>query len=134
MKYGRPRTFMALSLLYQGIDWNGSNWHVDHIIPQADAQINVLRGRNIPEHRVQEIVAALNSLGNLQLLRGDENIEKGAMPFRSWITGRCIDFHHQHMIPERIDHCDVLWLPEFVREREKLIRKRILELVGRGAA
>lgn len=134
MQYGKPRTFVALSLLYQGIDWNGATWHVDHIIPQADAQKNVLRGRNIPEHRIQEILAAVNSLGNLQLLRGDENIEKGALPFRSWITGRRVDFHEQHMIPERLDLCDVMQLPEFVREREKLIRKRLLALVGGLAA
>lgn len=130
MQYGKPRTFVALSLLYQDIDWNGSTWHVDHIIPQADAQKNVLKGRNLPEHRIQEIIGAVNSLGNLQLLRGDENIEKGALPFRSWITGRRVDFYDQHMIPERLDLCDVLTLPEFVREREKLIRKRLLELVG----
>ncbi|KAF0173502.1 MAG: hypothetical protein FD162_1786 [Rhodobacteraceae bacterium] len=134
MQYGRPRTFVALSLLYQGIDWNGSNWQIDHIIPQADAQKNVLRGRNLPEHRIQEILGAVNSLGNLQLLRGDENNEKGALPFRSWITGRRMDFHDQHMIPDRLDLCDVMWLPEFVREREKLIRKRLLELVGPFAA
>lgn len=130
MQYGKPRTFVALSLLYRGIDWGGSSWHVDHIIPQADAQKNVLRGRNIPEHRVQEILGAVNSLGNLQLLRGDENIEKGALPFRSWVTGRRVDFYEQHMIPERLDLCDVVSLPEFVREREKLIRKRLLTLVG----
>ncbi|MGA0613162.1 DUF262 domain-containing protein [Paracoccus sp. KR1-242] len=134
MQYGKPRTFVALSLLYQGVDWGGASWHVDHIIPQADAQKNVLRGRNLPEHRIQEIVAASNSLGNLQLLRGDENIEKGAIPFRSWITGRRVDFYAQHMIPERQDLCDVTSLPEFVREREKLIRGRILELLGRMPA
>lgn len=132
MQYGRPRTFVALSLLYQDIDWNGASWHIDHIIPQADAQKNVLRARNIPEHRVQEIIDSVNSLGNLQLLRGDENIEKGAMPFKSWITGRRVDFYDQHMIPDRLDLCDVLQLPEFVREREKLIRARILQLIGRG--
>lgn len=129
MQYGKPRTFVALSLLYQDIDWNGSAWHVDHIIPQADAQKNVLRGRNLPEHRIHEILSAVNSLGNLQLLRGDENIEKGALPFRSWITGRHLAFYDQHMIPERSDLCDVLTLPEFVREREKLIRQRLLALV-----
>lgn len=134
MQYGKPRTFVALSLLYQGVDWNGSTWHVDHIIPQADAQKNVLRGRNLPEHRIEEIVAASNSLGNLQLLRSDENIEKGALPFRSWITGRRRDFYAQHMIPERLELCDVTSLPEFVREREKLIRKRLLQLLGGGEA
>lgn len=131
MQYGKSRTFVALSLLYQGIDWTGSNWHIDHIIPQADAQKNVLRGRNLPEHRIQEIIAASNSLGNLQLLRSDENIEKSALPFRSWITGRRVDFFEQHMIPERLDLCDVTTLPEFVREREKMLRHRLLELLGR---
>lgn len=130
LQYGKARTFVALSLLYQGIDWNGSTWHMDHIIPQADAQKNTLRGRNIAEHRVQEILGAVNRLGNLQLLRSDENIEKSALPFRSWITGRRGDFYDQNMIPERLDHCDVLWLPEFVREREQLIRKRFLTLLG----
>lgn len=133
MQYGKPRTFVALSLLYQGIDWNGATWHVDHIIPQADAQKNVLRGRNIPEHRIQEILAAVNSLGNLQLLRGDENIEKGALPFRSWITGRHQNFYVEHMIPERLDLCDVMELPAFVREREKLIRGRLRDLLGLGS-
>ena len=66
-------------------------------------------------------------MANLQLLRSDENIEKGALPFRSWITGRRRDFFELHMILERLDLCDVLWLPEFVDAREKLIRDRILE-------
>ncbi|MFC7705220.1 DUF262 domain-containing protein [Plastorhodobacter daqingensis] len=134
LQYGKPRTFVALSLLYPGIDWHGSTWQSDHIIPQAAAQKNVLRGRNLPEHRIQEILGAVNRLGNLQLLRGDENIEKGALQFRSWITGRRSDFYEQHMIPRRLDLCDVLTLPEFVREREKLIRERLLERLGKVPA
>jgi Protein of unknown function DUF262/Protein of unknown function (DUF1524) len=133
LQYGKPRTFIALSLLYDGLDWSGSNWHADHIVPQAHAQKSVLRGRNLPEHRIQELLDSVNRLGNLQLLRGDENIEKRDMPFRSWITGRNVDFYDQHMIPERLDLCDVIQLPEFVREREKLIRKRLKEILGLGA-
>lgn len=134
MQYGKAKTFVALSLLYDDLDWHGSSWHVDHIIPQADANKNTLRGRNLPEHRIQEILAAANSLGNLQLLRGDENQEKRDMPFRSWITGRRQDYHDQHMIPEQLELCDVTHLPEFVREREKLIRARILQRLGMAAA
>jgi hypothetical protein len=133
LQYGKPRTFIALSLLYEGLDWSGSNWHVDHIIPQAHAQKSVLRGRNLAEYRIQELLDSVNRLGNLQLLRGDENIEKRDMPFRSWITGRNVDFYDQHMIPERLDLCDVMQLPEFVREREKLIRKRLKEILSLGA-
>jgi hypothetical protein len=32
---------------------------------------------------------------------------------------------------QHLDLCDITQLPEFVREREKLIRKRLLELLGR---
>lgn len=132
LQYGKPRTFVALSLLYQDVDWSGSTWHLDHIIPQADAQKGILRGRNLPEYRIEEILNSVNRLGNLQLLRSDENLEKSDLPFRSWITGRRLDFHEQHMIPSRLDLCDVMALPEFVREREKLIRKRLAQVLGRG--
>nr|WP_231564702.1 DUF1524 domain-containing protein [Paracoccus halophilus] len=134
LQYGKPRTFIALSLLYPGIDWHGSNWHVDHIIPQAEANKSILRGRNLPEHRINEILAAANRLGNLQLMRADENIEKSSIPFRSWITGRDHEFNNRNMIPMRPDLWDVTMLPEFVDEREKLIRQRLLRMVGRAAA
>ena len=129
-RHAKPRTFVALSLLYHDVDWSGSTWHLDHIIPQSDAQKGVLRSRNIPDYRVEEILNSVNRLGNLQLLRSDENIEKSDLPFRSWITGRRVDFHEQHMIPERLDLCDAMALPEFVREREKLIRKRLAQVLG----
>lgn len=132
LQYGKPRTFVALSLLYHDVDWSGATWHLDHIVPQADAQKSVLRGRNIPDYRVEEILSSVNRLGNLQLLRSDENIEKSDLPFRSWITGRRVDFHEQHMIPQRLDLCDVMALPEFVREREKLIRKRLTQVLRRA--
>ena len=125
-EYGRSRSFIALSLLYGEIDWVGSKWHVDHIIPQASAGKNVLRGMNLPEHRVLEITSAANRLGNLQLLPAGENIEKSATPFDSWITGRDRFFRDRHMIPDEADLWRVTMLPEFVREREKVIRQRLL--------
>lgn len=134
LQYGKPRTFVALSLLYPGLDWTGSHWHIDHIIPQADAQKSVLRSRNLPEHRINEILAARDSLGNLQLIRGDENIEKCAIPFRSWITGRDRGFLERHMIPDRPDLWDVTSLPDFVRAREALMRERLLGLARAVAA
>lgn len=125
-EYGRPRSFVALSLLYGEIDWVGSKWHMDHILPQASAGKNVLRGMNLPEHRVSEIASAVNRLGNLQLLPAGENIEKSATSFDSWITGRDRFFLDRHMIPEMPDLWRVTMLPEFVREREKVIRERLL--------
>lgn len=130
LKYGKPRTYVALSLLYGDRDWQGTTCHIDHIIPQADANRNVLRGRNLPEHKIKAIMGAADRMGNLQLLPAGENREKGAMAFRSWITGCRRDFLDQHMIPADPELWDVTRLPEFVHAREQLIRERLLSLVG----
>lgn len=134
LEYGRPRTFVALSLIYGELDWVSAAYHVDHIIPRAAADKNVLRGMNLPEHQIKEILAAVNRLGNLQLLPAGENIEKSDLSFDSWITGRDIHYRGRHMIPDQSDLWMVTRLPEFVREREKMIRQRLLRLVGQIAA
>lgn len=82
----------------------------------------------LPEHRIREITDSVNRLGNLQFLPGSENIEKSDIPFASWITGRNREYLQRHMIPERPDLWMPAQLPEFVREREKLIRQRLLNL------
>ncbi len=86
--------------------------------------------RNLPEHRIVEIIDTVDRVGNLQLLRSDENIEKSALPFRSWITGRDRDFLARNLIPDAPDLWDVTQLPEFVRAREQLIRERLMQLAG----
>lgn len=129
MDYKGKRTFVALSLLYPDLDWSEAH-HVDHIIPQADAARSILRGRNLSEHHIEETIAASNRIGNLQLLPAGENIEKSALPFRSWITGRNSDYRRRHLIPDTPCLWDVTALPEFVRAREKLLRERLLRTTG----
>lgn len=130
LKYGNKKTLLALSLLYDNVDWLGESFHVDHIIPQANAQKRVLQGRNIGEHRIAEITHCVDRLGNLQLLSGSENREKSDLPFDSWITGRDRFFLERHHIPPHSDLWTVTSLPEFVRAREALIRKALLDLLG----
>lgn len=125
LKYKKAKTFLALSLLYDDLDWGGTVYHVDHIIPQALASRRVLMGRNLPEHQIREITAAVDRLGNLQLLPAQENLEKGAIPFQSWITSRNDDFLERHMIDRKSDLWSELRLPEFVHDRERLIRQRL---------
>ncbi len=130
-EYGKGKTFLALSVLYDGIDWSAGPYHVDHIIPQAHAQRRILQGMNIPEHRIREIESSVNKLGNLQLLTGEENIEKGELPFDAWMTSRSRHYSERNLIPDRLDFQKAALLPEFVREREKLIRKRLLHVSGK---
>jgi hypothetical protein len=128
LRYNKPRTFLALSLLYDDLDWSGAMHHVDHIIPRARADRRVLMGMNLPEHRISEIMDSVERLGNLQLLPSQENIEKGDLPFESWITGRSDAYRSAHLIPYTPELWTVSMLPEFVRSREKLIRERLLAL------
>jgi hypothetical protein len=130
LEYGKAKTFLALSLLYDGLDWNVAAFHVDHIIPQARSARRVLQGMNIPEHKIREITDNVNRLGNLQLLPGTENIEKSDLPFDAWITSRDRDYMERHLIPDRLDLASAQMLPEFVREREKAIRQRLMRFAA----
>lgn len=133
LEYGKPKTFLALSLLYDDLDWHSTSYHVDHIVPQARASRRILQGLNMPEHRIKEVTANLDRLGNLQLLPSTENIEKSAIPFDSWITSRDRDYLRRNLIPERLDLITAQMLPEFVLEREKLIRLRLQNFVESNA-
>lgn len=128
LNYNKPRTFLALSLLHDDLDWGGAAHHVDHIIPRARADRRVLMGMNLPESRIREITASVDRLGNLQLLPGQENLEKGDLPFESWITGRSDSYRSRHLIPYTPELWTAAMLPEFLRSREKLIRERLLAL------
>lgn len=132
--YGKAKTFLALSLIYENLDWNGTLFHVDHIIPQARAARRVLMGMNLPEHRIQEVTSAVNRLGNLQLLSSQENQEKSDLPFESWITSRGETYRDQHLIENAPDIWMATKLPEFVRSRERLIRQRLLKLTEKEPA
>jgi hypothetical protein len=128
LKYGKPKTFLALSLLYDDLDWGGTTYHIDHIIPKARAERRVLMGMNLPEHRIQEITGSVDLIGNLQLLPAHENIEKSDLPFDSWITGRSDAYRDRNLIEHTPDLWTAAMLPEFVRGRERLIRQRLLSL------
>lgn len=134
LKYGKPKAFLALSLLQDGLDWNAGNYQVDHIIPQAAAGRRVLQGMNIPEHRIREITENVDRLGNLQLLQSFENNEKNDLNFDVWITGRDRHFMERQLIPNRLDLARAQTLPEFVREREHLIRDRLLRFANKATA
>ena len=134
LKYGKPKTFLALSLLYDDLDWSGAVHHADHIIPKARAMRRVLMGMNLPEQRIREITAAVDQIGNLQLLPGQENLEKGDLPFESWITSRSDAYRERHLIEYTPDLWTAAKLPEFVQGRERLIRQRLLTLTAREPA
>ena len=127
-EYKSAKCFLALSLLYEDLDWGGTHFHVDHIIPKTHADRRSLMGKNIPEQRIKEILASVNRLGNLQLLPASENLEKSDVPFDAWMQARDRHYCERHFIPNRIDLRHVNALPEFVAAREKLIGQHLTRL------
>ncbi|MGQ7794321.1 DUF262 domain-containing protein [Faunimonas sp. B44] len=125
IRYGQRQCLLALSLLYDTHNWGVTSHHIDHIIPRSLANRKALMAANVPETRIQRILESVDRLGNLELLLGRENLEKSNTPFDEWITTRNEDFLERHLIPNDPDLWRVECLPEFVREREKLIDRRI---------
>lgn len=80
---------------------------------------------NLSEDRIIKILNAVDCLGNLQLLLGRENVEKSNKEFSDWIHTRDEDFLEEHLIPHDTSLWSVNRLPEFVAQREKLIKQRL---------
>lgn len=133
LRYGerdRRQIFLALSLIHDRRDWGANGAHIDHIIPQSLANRKALMRMNLPESRIAAILAAVDRLGNLQLLIERENLEKSDMSFETWIETRDQSFLDAHLIPDRPDLWRVAMLPEFVQTREALIREQLKMVVG----
>jgi uncharacterized protein with ParB-like and HNH nuclease domain len=130
MRYGHRTAFLGLSLLYDKQAWGSTHYHIDHIIPRSLGSRRALMAANLPEDRIIKILNAVDSLGNLQLLLGRENIEKSNKEFNEWINTRDDEFLDEHLIPRDQDLWNVNSLPEFVAHREKLIRQRLRAGLG----
>ncbi len=128
LEYKSTKCFFALSLLYDHLDWAGTQYHVDHIIPHSHADRRRLMSANISEHRIKEIMASVDRIGNLQLLPAGENLEKSDMPFDTWMQTRDGHYLKRHFIPDIVDDRHVSKLPEFVSAREKLIWQNLKRL------
>jgi hypothetical protein len=83
---------------------------------------------NISEHRIKEIMASGERIGNLQLLPAGENLEKSDMPFDTWLQTRDGHYLKRHFIPDTVDDRHVSKFPEFVAAREKLIWQNLKRL------
>lgn len=84
-------TFMLLSLLYPNLKYSQKGFHQDHMYPYAGfeeskiANLKFPDGSVIDDVRKDEWRRRRNTLANLQLLEGLENVRKNATPLVDWI-------------------------------------------------
>jgi hypothetical protein len=78
--------FPVLATLYPGLDMTKA-FHEDHIFPRSRFTRTKLLKEGIPADLVEEYLAKVDGLPNLQLLPGIPNIEKQATLPGAWLKG-----------------------------------------------
>ncbi len=136
-EYRHPRVFALLSLVFPFID-PGELFHVDHIFPASAFDRRKLRDVDVPEESLDQFRDRGNRLGNLQLLPGPANAEKGATMPAKWLIGaypdeclrkRACDDHLLGDVPEEISE-----FIDFYDARRQRLVLRIKSLLGSESA
>lgn len=122
-----PEAFAALSLLFNMR--KDIQVHIDHLHP-----ISAYKQRSKEERKEYEYWA--NTLPNLQLLEGGENMSKQDKPLKEWIKQSCVDnnreaFLRQCLIPVDID-LSLENFDEFYEVRKKLLKDKLKEILNRN--
>jgi hypothetical protein len=95
-RYGSQQAFAILTLLYPGLDLT-QEFHEDHIFPKSKFTLGALKKVGFAAEKAEELSQLADTLPNLQLLKGQVNIEKQAKMPQEWI-----DAYFQKDEPKRI--------------------------------
>ena len=127
--YRSQKSFLLLSLLHFGdAVRHGVDYERDHIFPKSRLRAN----RLVEEYGINQVEAERfeerkHSVANLQLLTDEEHAQKQELPFEEWVKARTDDYKRRHCIPRNDRLYEMDQFPEFLQERERLIRERIAE-------
>lgn len=85
-RYGDPRAFGALTLLYPFVDVEKHHFHVDHVFPKALFTKKQLKNAGVRKGDVDDFRSSVDCLANLQLLEGRQNQAKGKLLPAKWLA------------------------------------------------
>jgi hypothetical protein len=133
LKYAGQRTFSVLSVLYPGRDLS-KKFHEDHIFPKSRFTKKRLSEAGIPDDDIDDYLAAVNLLPNLQLLAGTANIEKQDTLPADWITAAfpSEDKRATYVAENDLDglSLDLAEFTTFFEERKLRMRNRLIKALG----
>ncbi len=136
MRYGDVLTFALLSLLFTFADLR-NNFHIDHVFPRSKFTKTRLETAGVPEDEIDDFIDRRDSLANLQLLQGPQNIEKNAEMPAQWLarthpdTVRRREYQERHLLGEVPD--SITEFSTFCDERRERLKERIKQLLGSQA-
>ena len=132
MEFKDRRIFTLLALLFP-VDLH-NQFHVDHIFPRSLFTPKRLRREGVAEEDIETFRDCGNRLGNLQLLLGNINNEKGTQLPAEWLD------RHFSTQEERQRHCDnhllgivprsIVDFKKFYQARRELLRQQIGIVLG----
>lgn len=128
LQYGADNyaLFSALQTLYPTLDYKSHKFHIDHIFPKSRF---TAANKNLPE----EYRGAQNRLFNLQLLDGQENINKSAKDPEEWLKEEYpndeerLSFMKSSYIPCTIT-LDWQHIADFEKARTELMEQKLLQV------
>lgn len=133
-RYGsRDPVFALLSLLYSFIDLR-NHFHIDHVFPVSKFTATRLRKAGVPEEKIEAFAEMANQLPNLQLLEGQENIEKRAKTPKEWLAAKYVSPEEQmnyrslHNLGELPD--DVAEFGPWFDKRRSALSQRLTAMIN----
>lgn len=133
LKYAGQRTFSVLSVLYPGLDLS-KKFHEDHIFPKSRFTKKKLLDAGVPLDSIDDYLAAVNLLPNLQLLAGTANIEKQDGLPAEWIDTAfpSEDKRATYLAENDLDGLplDLADFTSFFEQRKQRVRARLLAALG----
>lgn len=134
IEYQNRLTFALLSLLFPFVDLS-NKFHIDHIFPRAYFKQKQLQELGMDENLIKNIIDNSNRLGNLQLLEGPMNLEKGKQLPHDWLeqskpdlTDRkhYMNLHNFGDLPKNITDFE-----NFYDNRRNSLKAKLREILGR---
>jgi uncharacterized protein with ParB-like and HNH nuclease domain len=128
-----PYTFMVLSLLYPHLKLGQVKFHQDHIHPYSQFRRNTLKKLALDAQKQNEWIVKRDTLANLQLLEGGQNVTKSSKPFKEWVhdQNNVSDINHYkqvHYIPD-VD-LDFSNFEEFYEKRKELLKSKFAKIMN----
>ncbi len=124
VRKNNPEAFAFLSLLFKNFK-EDIQTHIDHLHP-----ISAYKNKSKEERKEYEYWA--DTLPNLQLLEGGENMSKSDIPLEKWVEKNCENdrnkFLKEHFIPD-ID-LSLRNFDEFYDERTKLLVQELIKILN----
>lgn len=133
LKYGGQRTFPVLAMLYPGLDFS-KQFHEDHVFPRSRFTRKRLRDAGVENTHIDDYIASVDLLPNLQLLGGVQNTEKLAKLPRDWLAAGFPSDQRRRRYCEENDLAglplDLASFLDFFAARRQRMKDRLLQVLG----